>query len=172
MAQRTTVIFGDQIDVSAAGLGLAKDTDDNFEVLVDDVTVEIVAITGIGDALQVKDGGITEPKLDSSNAPTDGYVLSWNAGAGQFEWIQVDVTDAVLEADVVVGEVPTESPGPGVLNFTIANTPVTGTVAVYLNGLRQLEGAGEDYTVSGTTVTFAKAPRPTAIIQFDYIIDN
>jgi len=170
MAERATRIFGDQIDVSAAGLGLAKDASDNFEVLVDDTTVEIVAITGIGDALQVKDGGITEPKLDSSNAPTDGYVLSWNSGAGQFEWIQVDITDAVLEADVVVGEVPV-----GLINslnkdYDIANTPVAGTVAVYLNGLRQK--LTDDYTIAGVTISFVKEPRTNSILQVDYIIDN
>lgn len=172
MAERPTRIFGDQIDVSAAGLGLGKDSNDDFEVLVDDSTLEIVTITGIGDALQVKDGGITEPKLDALNAPTDGYVLSWNDGSSQFEWVEVDVTDAVLEADVVVGEVPTGDIDTLNTTYTVANTPVTGTVAVYLNGLRQKEGVSDDYTISGTTITFDKAPRTNSILQVDYIIDN
>ena len=89
MAQRATVIFGDQIDISAAGLGLAKDGSDNFEVLVDDDSIEIAAISGIGNALRLKDDGVKENHLDISNAPTDGYILTWNDGLQQFTWVDV-----------------------------------------------------------------------------------
>lgn len=40
--------------------------------------------------------------------------------------------------------------------FTLANTPIAATVQVYLNGL--LQEATDDYTLSGTTVTFVSAP--------------
>jgi hypothetical protein len=35
----------------------------------------------------IADGAITEPKLDISNAATDGYILSYNSSSGQFEWV-------------------------------------------------------------------------------------
>jgi len=38
------------------------------------------------DADNIKDGVITEAKLDISNAAVNGYILSWNNTAGQFEW--------------------------------------------------------------------------------------
>jgi len=170
MAQRSTVIFGDQIDVSTAGLGLIKDANDNFEVLVDDSTLEIVNISGLGDALQIKDGGVTEPKLDILNAPTDTYVLSWNNTSMQMEWVDVDA-NGVQNGDLIYNEIPT-----GTINsinavFTLANTPFANDkVRIYLNGMRQKEGGGFDYTISGVTITFNKAPNTGSDILVDYLI--
>jgi predicted nucleic acid-binding Zn-ribbon protein len=42
--------------------------------------------------------------------------------------------------------------------FTLANTPVAGSEQVFVNGLLQAPGVGEDYTISGSTITFAEAP--------------
>jgi len=36
----------------------------------------------------------------------------------------------------------------------LANTQVAGTVAVYLNGVRQLAGGANDYTITGQVITF------------------
>lgn len=183
MADRHTTVFGDQIDITALGAGLKKDVNDNLEVNVDNVTVETeVLVSGQPAVVQVKDSGIstdkiadeavTEGKLDAYDSPADGDVLSWNDTEQKFEWIEVDVTDAVLEADVICNEIPT-----GLINslntsYTIANTPVAGTVEVYLNGLLQAPGVGLDYTISGTTITFAKAPRTNSDLYVSYIIDN
>lgn len=43
----------------------------------------------------VQDGSILPVKLDSSNSATDGYILSYNATAGKFEWYNInsDITD-------------------------------------------------------------------------------
>lgn len=51
----------EKINVDVAGNGLGQNLDGSLEVNVDDSTVEISA-----DTLQVKDGGITEAKLDSA----------------------------------------------------------------------------------------------------------
>jgi len=37
--------------------------------------------------------------------------------------------------------------------FTLANLPVAGTVMVYINGQLQEAGAGNDYTITGTSIT-------------------
>lgn len=50
--------------------------------------------------------------------------------------------------------------------FTLAETPVTGTVAVYLNGARQAETA--DYTISGSIITFLTAPAAGSVLLADY----
>lgn len=57
----------------------------------------------------VQDGSILPVKLDSSNNPSDGYVLSWNATAGKFEWIdlQSDITE--LKADITNFTEPTKN---------------------------------------------------------------
>lgn len=41
--------------------------------------------------------------------------------------------------------------------FTLAFTPTAGSEHVYLNGILQ-EPAGEDYTISGSTITYVTAP--------------
>jgi len=148
---------------------------------VDGTTIEFDGASG-GSGLQIVDGGVdtlqladesvTEPKLDALDAPADGEVLSWNATSQQFEWIVVDVTDAVLEADVIVNEIPSGLINSLNVTYTLANTPYAGTVAVFLNGLYQAPGGGLDYTISGTTITFVKAPHTGSDLYVTYIIDN
>lgn len=55
--------------------------------------------------------------------------------------------------------------------FTIANTPVTGTLHVYRNGLLMRVGASNDYTLSGTTITFnaTRIPPAGAILWAEYV---
>lgn len=181
MAERHTTLFGDQIDISAAGPGLDKDTSDNLTVLVDDSTLEIATLSGIGDAVIIKDDGVTtakiiddavtEAKLDALNAPTDTYVLSWDLATGRFNWVSNEVNDVVKEADVIVNEIPSGAIDNANTVYTLASTPVSTTVAVYLNGMRQAPG-GLDYTLSGSTVTFVKAPKNNSDLYVDYIIDN
>lgn len=52
--------------------------------------------------------------------------------------------------------------------FTLANTPAVGTEHVMLNGLEQEPGAGNDYTISGDTITFAEAPISGDKIRVSY----
>jgi hypothetical protein len=42
--------------------------------------------------------------------------------------------------------------------FTLANTPIVGSEHIYRNGLLQESGAGNDYTISGATITYLTAP--------------
>jgi hypothetical protein len=50
--------------------------------------------------------------------------------------------------------------------FTLANTPITGSVKVYQNGIRLR--ATVDYNISGTTITFLTPPTTGDIILCDY----
>jgi hypothetical protein len=54
----------------------------------------------------------------------------------------------------VTNEVPTGTVDGANAVFTLANTPTVGTVALHKNGVRQLVGAGNDFTISGTSITF------------------
>jgi hypothetical protein len=211
MAERNTAIYGDQLDATVVGLGMVKDTTDDFthklkvdvdgstlgftgnavevvddgitkekinsdvagvgivqnvdgslEINVDDSTLEIAS----GEVLQVKDDGITEAKLDMFNTPTVGYYMKYTANG--MEWADLD-TDAVLESDLIFYEVPTGTINSVNTSFTLANTPVAGTVQVFLNGLLQAPG-GLDFTVSGTTLTFVKAPRTSSDLYVHYVV--
>jgi len=63
------------------------------------------------------------------------------------------VDNAVAAGTEVYSELPLVTNGSA--NVTLANTPTNNSERVYLNGIRQ--APGDDYTISGTTVTFASA---------------
>jgi len=54
----------------------------------------------------------------------------------------------------VCREVPTGTKNGSNTDFTLANTPVSGTEMVFVNGLLMNAGAGNDYTISTNTITF------------------
>lgn len=164
MSLRKTLVFGDQLDETIFGAGLVRNDVDDFahalDVNVDDATVEVT----LANVVQVKDSGITEAKLDMFNSATVGYVLGYTSNG--MEW--------VVPADVdsyIANEVPSGTINSSNTDFTLANTPVVGTVMVYLNGLLQFPGTGGDYTISGTSITFAKAPHTNSELLVSYFTD-
>ncbi len=52
--------------------------------------------------------------------------------------------------------------------FSLASTPVTGSEMVFLNGLLQEPGSGNDYQISGATITFEFAPATGDRIRVTY----
>lgn len=133
------------VTVSANGISVKRsatgaitlDGANGLQVATDDSTIE-----KSGNALRVKDGGITAAKLAQSYVQVSKYI---------------------------VRESPT-----GTINgtndvFTLAGTPVAGTEMVFLNGLLQDPGAGDDYTISGVTITFEDPPETGDIIRVTYL---
>jgi hypothetical protein len=54
-------------------------------------------------------------------------------------------------------------------SFTISHTPIyANSLLVWINGVVQTQGSGKDYTISGTTITFATAPATAQIIWSMY----
>ena len=78
------------------------------------------------------------------------------------------VSDNIVEADILFEDESANCNGSSVA-FTLASTPVTNSVQVFLNGLLQQVGSGKDYTLSGTTVTFATAPIADSLLLIYYI---
>lgn len=68
----------------------------------------------------------------------------------------------------VCREVPAGTKNGTNTDFTLANTPVSGMEMVFLNGILQNGGAGNDYTISTNTITFAVAPISTDTILVTY----
>lgn len=66
----------------------------------------------------------------------------------------------------VDGEVPSGAVNSSNVTYTLANTPVTGSVHLYLNGIRLK--ATVDYTISGLTITMTTAPTTGDLILCDY----
>jgi len=78
----------------------------------------------------------------------------------------------ISEDSFIVNEVPT-----GLINslnkdYELLNDPVIDTVVIYLNGLYQFPGIGKDYTISGKTISFTKAPRTNSELGVSYIKDE
>lgn len=65
-------------------------------------------------------------------------------------------------------EVPSGSINGSNATFTLANTPVSGSEHVWLNGVLQQSGSGNDYTISTATITMATAPLAGEVILVSY----
>lgn len=70
--------------------------------------------------------------------------------------------------DLVTSETPSGTVNGSNVTFTLANTPA-GFVHVHLDGLLQDVGGGNDYTISGATITFVSAPLTGSKIRVSYI---
>jgi hypothetical protein len=86
---------------------------------------------------------------------TAGQVY-YNSGTNKIRWY-----NGTVWADVggpghthVYSEVPSGTVNGTNDTFTLAATPASGTLRLYKNGLRQKAGAGNDYTLATTTITF------------------
>lgn len=74
---------------------------------------------------------------------------------------EVNVTVSVVSADMVTRQEvkSNEDPAPSPANVLSFNTPTGSTMKlgseqIYVNGVLQVAGASNDYTISGTTITF------------------
>jgi hypothetical protein len=82
----------------------------------------------------------------------------------------VDDAIAALPADssFADGEVPSGTVDGNNVTFTLAATPITGSLHLYVNGVRMKSGVGNDYTISTDTITFATAPLTGSVLLADY----
>ena len=132
--------------------------------------------------------GIANGGTNTATAPTNGQLLIGNAGnyavanltagtgvtitngAGTIT-ISANATDSVLVANYVVREAPSGTPNGVLTTFTLAATPVAGKEEVYVNGILQNSGTGNDYTISGATITFLAGaiPQTNDVIRVTYL---
>ena len=134
---------------------------------VDDTTIEF------GASLNIKDDGIKEAKLNTTNAPTDGYVLSYASATQNFTWI-AGTADSIKESDMVKSTLNASGAETVLSSFSGNAAVIANSVQVYLNGLIQEEGAGNDYTLATATgvVTFLTALEAGDIVIMNGVLDN
>jgi hypothetical protein len=53
--------------------------------------------------------------------------------------------------------------------FTLLYTPVASSESVFLNGILQEPGSGNDYTISGESITYLSAPVTGDRIRVTYL---
>lgn len=69
---------------------------------------------------------------------------------------------------IIIRETPTGVKNGSNTVFGLQGPVLAGTEHVYLNGLLQESGSGNDYTISSTTITMAEAPLSTDKILVSY----
>lgn len=80
----------------------------------------------------------------------------------------VNATPGLLTSNFVDKEIPSGSINSSNTTFTLANTPTAGSEHGYLNGVLQESGAGNDYTISGSVITYLTAPLTGEKLRFSY----
>lgn len=97
-------------------------------------------------------------------------LIAQGSAAGTWDsHLALSTTSAGLtSANFVTRETPAGSINGSNTAFTLANTPTAGTEEVFLNGLLQEPGAGNDYTISGATITYLTAPISGDKIRVNY----
>lgn len=68
-------------------------------------------------------------------------------------WQQIPTSAGLANSNFVDKETPTGSINGANTAFSLANTPVAGSEHVYVNGMLQESGSGNDYTISGASIT-------------------
>jgi hypothetical protein len=128
---------------------------------------------GHWDSIVVGTGGgtVTSVSVASANGfsgtvanstTTPAITIQTSLGAGVLKSNGSNAIALAATSDIVAGLVTRETPS-GTINgsntsFTLANTPVSGTEMLFLNGVLQDAGAGNDYTISSATITMLSAP--------------
>ena len=128
------------------------------------------SILGSGSSLGYTAENVTN-KVVAFSSPTDTQYPSAKLVNDQLatKLSISDIISAVFTSHVVNLEVPSGNMNGSNMVFTLAHTPVSGSVQVFWNGLLMKPGTGNDYTISGSTITFITATSP---ISTDNILVN
>lgn len=136
-------------------------------------------VTSVGNAATIANDAVTFAKMLNATAISKLVGRGAAAGAGDFEEITLGsgltMTGTTLSSggftasNFVTRETPTGLVNGSNVTYTLANTPTAGTEEVYLNGVQQESGAGNDYTISGLTITYLTAPVTGDKIRVSYM---
>jgi len=115
--------------------------------------IHFVVNSGTTDAATISATGVFSlPGLTSNG------LLKTSGGTGAISVATVG-TDYIIPSGIVDLETPSGTINGSNTSFTLANTPVTGSVHLYKNG--QLLTPTTDYSISGSTITMVVAPIST-----------
>jgi len=158
----------DKINADVAGVGLAQNGDGSLEVDLNEVGEVVVDVAN--DSFVLTDNSDS----DATKRDTIADLMTAVAGTGLTATngvLSVDehASGIITEDDIVRNEVLEPDTGSDT-DYTLANTPVADTVNIYLNGLLQQPGTGEDYTIDGSSIVFATAVDASDLVIADYII--
>ena len=104
----------------------------------------------------------------STNADTGWKLVtdSITLGSTALVFTALSIT-SLTSGNFAVRETPSGTINGSNTSFTLAFTPIAGTETIFLNGLQQ--NVTEDYTISGSTITYLTAPVAGDILRVSYI---
>jgi hypothetical protein len=133
-------------------------------------------------ALDGSNLSVSASGLKIANSGSNGQVMIGNASnVATFTTLTGDIASitgagavtlastVMKSGNYIVNELPTGTVNGTNPTFTLANTPIAGTQMVFSDGLYCTPGAGNDYTISGTTLTMLGASIPTTNIRVTYL---
>lgn len=104
----------------------------------------------------------------TANADTGWKLVTDSITLGSTALVFTSLTvSGLTSGNFVVSETPAGAINGSNTSFTTGNAPVAGTVQVFLNGL--LQTVTDDYTISGSTITYATAPIAGDVLRVTYI---
>jgi hypothetical protein len=104
-------------------------------------------------------------KHDLATAANDFLV---SPAAGTFVKKTLTETQTILGCRWSLNEIPAGAIDGINVTFTLAHTPIGGQIMLYLNGQYMTVGVGEDYILSGITITMAAPLIPGDKIRTNY----
>jgi len=136
---------------------------------------QIDATTGIntGDETVSRIGILTN-SADAKTSIVDGdkFVFNDSEASGALKtgvWSLIKSTlKTFFMGNYICREAVTGTKNGVNVEFTVANSPVAGKEMVFYNGLLQMLGASNDYTISDSTITFSVAPLASDVILVTY----
>lgn len=158
-----TMAAGSQLTVTAVTVGTTAGTWDAAYSVTAAGTVTSVSVTSANGFAGSVATATTTPAITISTT-----VTGITKGNGTSLSAAVAGTDYLAPSNFVDKETPTGSINGSNTTFTLANTPTSGSEHVYLNGILQESGAGNDYTISGATITYLSAPQTGDRLRVSY----
>ena len=153
-----------------AGAGLALDgstfnvgaADDSIQVNVDSIQVKLSEDGSLGvnasDGLHVTWGTGGQVYIANANGVLTPTTLSGDVSSVSDTGSVSLISDIARVSNYVNREQPSGSINGTNTVFVVQYTPLEGTESVFLNGILQEPGSGNDYAISNDTITFADAP--------------
>lgn len=144
-------LTGSTIDVVAADTSVTVNAD-SLQVRLGDASLEVAS------GLRVVHGTSGQVYIANASGVLTPVTLGGDVSAVSNTGAVTLGSTVQRTANFVDRETPSGSVNGSNTAFTLANTPIAGSEHVYLNGILQEPGAGNDYTISGSTITYLSAP--------------
>lgn len=153
---------GSSFNVTPADSSLVVNAD-NVGVNIGDASLEVSS------GLRVKQGTSGQVYIANASGVLTPTTLSGDIDAVTGTGAVTLASNIVRASNYITREAPSGAVNGSNTTFTLANTPVSGSEQVFLNGILQEPGSGNDYTISGTTITYLTAPATGDRIRVTYL---